>query len=421
MCAESLTTILEDDAKKVYYPELDCIRGLAILMLLLLHTDVALYLDMGFFPPGFFEQIIYSGSVPVFFFLSGLGLTLKYRAQPLEMKRFYKTRYTFLIPPYLLWSFLIVAFLAIGEVAVFNPSEGDLVAALLNLPFIVNILLNFFFSVLTGNVYTLWFVFILFIYYFLFPFLFVLFQKFGSKLRIFITLGVLILTLFLFVVDVLWLDLFFIENPTFIVYEYSADGIHFVIDLRYIFLVIPNFIYFLVGIILGFHWNFVRRTLKESLWLKIVILGGAFLVFFLLEASQVKLFRSIRYNLFGLSSIFLFLMIFTQISGWKEMKALNSDTSSINNSLKYTPIKFFWFNGQKSTGIYFTHRIIMAFVWVGLYVLLGISLWAPFGSEVPRAIAFLFAGLSFLLTYLGCLVLIYILEKLPKKEYLIGK
>jgi len=421
MCAESLTTILEDEEKKVYYPELDCIRGLAILMLLLLHTDVAYYLDLGLLRSGFFQQIIFSGSVPVFFFLSGLGLTLKYRAQPMDVKRFYKTRYTYLIPPYLLWSFLIVAFLAVGEVAVFNPSDGDLISAIVNIPFVLNILVNYIFSVLTGNVYTLWFVFVLFIFYFLFPYCFLLFKKFSPTLRILVVLGVLILTLFLYAVDTLWLDLFFIGNPQLVVYQYAANGIEFSVDLLYLFYVIPNFIYFLVGITLGFHWERVRQSLKDKLWLKIVILAGAFLIFFLLEASQIKVIRAIRYNLFGLSSIFLFLMIFTQVGGWKDIRESKSEDSSLNESFRYAPVKFFWFNGQKSTGIYFTHRIIMAFVWVGLYVLLGVSLWAHFGPEVPRTIAFLYAGLSFLLTYLGCLVLIYILEKLPNKEYLIGK
>ncbi|MHA1284913.1 MAG: acyltransferase family protein [Promethearchaeota archaeon] len=80
------------------------------------HTDVATYLDLGILSDAFFQRIFASGAVPVFFFLSGLILTIKYRSSELDIKNFYKEKYKNLVPPYIIWTFLIFTAATLREV-----------------------------------------------------------------------------------------------------------------------------------------------------------------------------------------------------------------------------------------------------------------------------------------------------------------
>jgi peptidoglycan/LPS O-acetylase OafA/YrhL len=89
--------------EKVWYDEISMIRGFTIIILLLYHA--------GFFRRyGFLEALEFFNlfAVPLFFFISGLVLTLSYKDK-LNLKTFYKRRFQYLLPTYFLWSILTIS------------------------------------------------------------------------------------------------------------------------------------------------------------------------------------------------------------------------------------------------------------------------------------------------------------------------
>jgi len=152
--------VQEEEVRK-YYPGLDCIKGLAIICVLFVHTGVSVYLDMGILPDGFFIQIIWTFTVPVFFFLSGVGLTLRYRnVDNFPLKQFYK-RIIYLVIPYFVWTFIY-------ELTKLYHLGGEMS---------IHFLMNWFVLASTGKIRTLWFLISLIQLYLLFPLLFKLFKK----------------------------------------------------------------------------------------------------------------------------------------------------------------------------------------------------------------------------------------------------
>ncbi|MHA1252962.1 MAG: acyltransferase family protein [Candidatus Helarchaeota archaeon] len=427
-------------SKKKYYPELDCIRGLAIFLLICFHTDVATYLDLGILPDAFFQRIFASGAVPVFFCLSGLGLTIKYRSSELDIKNFYKERYKNLVPPYIIWTFLIFTAVTLGEV-IFISGSGFSIKNILEPYFIINFLVNYIIGMSTGNVYTLWFVYVLFLYYFIFPFIFRLFKNFNFNTRQIIVILVFSLTLFSYFLNGIGISMFFIGYKGEI-YRYSSENLSFVIDFTFFLRCIPFFIYFLIGIDIGFNYDELKKMLKENNILKIIICIGAIFSYIFFQVADlvydIGTLASIKYIFLSTGSIFLFLLIFNQSYDWtkilpeellikfnfKEQKDKNINNLQKNNPISYIKnksVKFWWFTGQYSTGLYFTHRIVMAGVWALLYFTLGLTLWKSFGPDTSRIEAFLYSSLAFILIYIGCIILIKIIRLLPKNEYILGK
>jgi len=90
----------EIDDKIKYQHEIDCLRGLSILIVMLRHTKVFWYADSGIFPDIWFHGWTFF-AVPVFFFLSGFSLTMRYK-DSLDLKTFYKKRFISLLPLYLI-------------------------------------------------------------------------------------------------------------------------------------------------------------------------------------------------------------------------------------------------------------------------------------------------------------------------------
>ncbi len=89
--------------------------------------------------------------------------------------------------------------------------------------------------------------------------------------------------------------------------------------------------------------------------------------------------------------------------------------------IKNKCLKYYWYTGQSSTGICFTHRVILAIVWVILYLALSIILWNEFRPGVSRLEAFLYCSLSLMMIYIGCIILIKIIRRIPKNEYILAK
>ena len=431
-----LEDIVKDKSK--YYPELDAIRGLAIFLLLCYHTDVANYLDLGIFPARFFEYIIFTAGVPVFFFLSGLGLTIKYKERRLNIKQFYKNRYSNLVPPYIIWSFLIMLLYYAGEQIIFT---GGSISDLFDIYVILDILINIGIQIATGHVYTLWFVYVLFLYYLLFPFVLKLFKKINQKSRKVILLVVFLLTFLIYFSAELGVNIFFIDDEV-IIYAYSSENINFNFDLGYFFRFAFYFVNFLMGITLAFNYEDVRSSIKKNRTLKILIFVFSIFcyTFFQLAALvwDISIIGSTKTIFLSTSSILLCLLIFLQFTKWDSIDIIrenalssgstndnpnkeNMSETNLKERIQNANMKFWWYTGQRSTGIYFTHRIIMAPVWIVIYIIFNVSMWQNLGTSIPRAEAFVYAAITLGLTYVGCIILIKIIRKLPYNKILIGK
>ncbi|MFX1446481.1 MAG: acyltransferase family protein, partial [Promethearchaeota archaeon] len=132
--------------EKNYLYEIELIRGFAIIIILLRHSQVFYYIDLGFFKSGYFHDVSVFG-VPLFYFISGLTLTIKYKNN-LNLKEFYKKRYQYLIPCYLFWSYLVLFMLNIG-IPYYNDYN-----IIYEDGFFLNFLIHYFTLILTGQVLT---------------------------------------------------------------------------------------------------------------------------------------------------------------------------------------------------------------------------------------------------------------------------
>ncbi len=100
-------------------------------------------------------------TVPLFFFLSGFGLTLQFQDKPIDLKRYYRFRLPKVLAPFLLWS----AITSFRHLEYFEslPWSQDLVGTL-------KIFFKFLF--LDGFDYQYYFLIIIFQFYCLYPFLY---------------------------------------------------------------------------------------------------------------------------------------------------------------------------------------------------------------------------------------------------------
>jgi len=135
-------------------------------------------------------------TVPLFFFLSGFGLTLQFQGKPIDLKRYYKFRLLKVLAPFLVWS-CISAFRHL-EFIESMPWSQDPAGTL-------KVLLRFLF--LDGFDYQYYFLIVIFQFYCLYPFLYKL-----GKSKIWLGLF-LVLHLGLLSPVETYLDMFGLELP----------------------------------------------------------------------------------------------------------------------------------------------------------------------------------------------------------------
>ena len=82
--------------------------------------------------------------------------------------------------------------------------------------------------------------------------------------------------------------------------------------------------------------------------------------------------------------------------------------------------KFLYINGQFSLGLFITHRVFMQIVSLIFLHFFGIDI-DPWREDNSRYDAFLISILYFVLVYILSLLFTYIMWKIPKSEYIIGK
>lgn len=277
--------------------EIDALRGLAIIFVLVMH----LYWLGQYFPITLF-------GVPIFVFVSGLALTYTYKNR-LDLARYVKSRVLFVGLPYLFWS----AILMIAQ----NPNNS------LNSPLhAFETYLDYTFN---GRWLTLWFVYMIFQFYMIFPFLLEFYKRLTGQLRNFLVLATMCFS-----------------SIYFVVFERFYGVIVNLHLSTWIF-------YFVLGMAIGYNWEKVSGalSLKKNFALLAIILYGIFVYFIPTMTELPFILPGFSYaTLFvlwgGTITIIVFLVIF---SNWKG-----------------TPFRIL---GAFSFGIFLAHRILMT-AFVGL-------------------------------------------------------
>ncbi len=266
--------------EKTWYTEINEVRGVAIFILLLYHAD--------FFRDNFLGYMEYLNlfAIPIFFFVSGLVLTLRYK-DDLKVKSFYKRRFQYLIPAYLIWSIVTVTL-----VRGFNFQS--------------------FINIVTGYSEAIWFLFVLFQLYLLFPIILKICKKNFGK------------WLFGIVSSCVAISVILLWNSPFnsLLYRFYFNLIVFrnefiTVDIARFFWFIPFSIYFIMGVLIGLNYE----QFKEKL-LKYKYKIGITWISFLLVIPFIVYYLNLNYTgyfnvegiLFSISSIFFFFLIFIKKS-----------------------------------------------------------------------------------------------------------
>ena len=257
-----------------YQHEIDCLRGLCILIVMLRHTKVFWYADSGNFPDIWFHGWTFF-AVPVFFFISGFSLTLKYgkSIESIDTKSFYKRRIMALLPLYLIWSFLY-----------FLISDFDIE------PFGF-FLLEFILLTPIGVVLTIWYIFVIFQLYLLYPLILKRYKKLSFKTQQILIIGIVIFMLLSYLLGDLFTDIVFF-------YLHFGQWI----------------IYFLIGINVAYYWKEIQIFLRKNVYFKIAItilflISFATLPYFVVQTYPRKPAAWILNNII---TIFFLLMVFSQ-------------------------------------------------------------------------------------------------------------
>lgn len=149
------------------YEKFDILRGFAIIGVVLIHITAPLATDGDVF--SIIVNQISRFAVPVFFFLSGWGLTAAKSYEKSEgYWDFLKARFLSVFPQYILWNFIYLAYSDVWN----SPNFTELLKAFL-----------------LGTIYNhLYFVPVILVLYIFYPFLLKVANKFGVLLSLFITI-----------------------------------------------------------------------------------------------------------------------------------------------------------------------------------------------------------------------------------------
>ena len=259
-----------------WYNEINEVRGAAIFILLLYHA--------GIFRDSFLGYLEYLDlvAVPIFFFVSGLVLTLRYK-DGLNVKSFYKKRFQYLVPAYLIWSILMVTL-----VRGFNVQS--------------------FINVVTGFSEAIWFLFVLFQLYLLFPIILKICKRNYGKWLFGISLSCVSIDLIL-----LW------SSPIrSLLYRFyfnlTVYGNEFItVDISRFFWFIPFSIYFIMGVLIGLNYEqFKEKLLKYKYIIVITWISLLFVIPIMIYYSNLAYTKYLNVGviLFSISSIFFFFLIF---------------------------------------------------------------------------------------------------------------
>lgn len=360
-----------------YFSEIVYLRAIAILAVISIHVSGSFdkmssinFLTLLYMSISTFSHF----AVPLFVCISGFVLYNKYQGT-FSLKLFYKKRLMSVIPQYTIFSILWILFIYIGTVylgRVWNFSAIDII-----------------YQYLTGTAfYHLWFFILIIQLYILYPIFEKIFTKSVEKHKTFHLL------IFLLIVEILYQifsdkNMFYSGNPT--------------IFLGYIF-------YFVLGFYVRFNYLNYKKIETD------ITFGHMFIFFLALIPATIlgivnlstEYFRNninsqiiLIFN--GVSAIitpFYYILIFV-LCLYFALKILEMIPNMITKSLQII--------GNYSFGIYLIHAFILYFLTAIILPKLGFNMnnW-------------LYYPVVMMLVLSMSLTLVYIINKFPYHEYIIG-
>ncbi|WP_307470731.1 acyltransferase [Paenibacillus harenae] len=364
---------LTQSAKKPHLPELDIVRAIGIMAVVMIHSTSSAVNSYdhasSFYPVYVFLNMFSKFAVPVFIFLSGFVLFYNYFGKPWTLEstgQFYKKRITKLAIPFILFSFFYWAF-----VKLVGPGFVDLKTFIGYFADPV-----FWDKLLIGKTYThLYFIVIIIQFYLLAPLMLSVLKKFPALGNHIVWIGLLVQWLFIYKV----VPLYGLTNTA----SYS---------FTYLF-------YFAAGAFIGIHylklagWIKIRKQNasagKISAWVALwtLFLGSSIYMVmngyhfnaynkFLISSKQLELVNEVQCVTAGLALI--------QLSHW------------IYDKWNKTLVRALLHIGATSFGIYLLHPVVTYF---NRTVPTGGSsflyhLWAATGFLIALLLPWLIVSLS---------------------------
>ena len=345
---------LNDISKTEYIPkkrirELDLARGYSILFVIATHVDL--------FKDVVFKTLFYNFAVPFFFFASAFSLTLKYGTkEKIDLKEFYKNRFHYYLLAYFIYAFII---LFLGNLQEYHYSFNA---------FIVYYLAN----TLLGNVQTIWFLYVLFYFYLIFPyFLKFLQKKRDSTVLILLGLSILILT-------VIYSNqyLFGLFCKPIIINELSIENYTLPINITKCFLILFMIPFCLLGYMFGKNYGKIRNFMSQKKVFYVTTI--TYSIFVLILFINQNFIEDNFYNLDSASTYYSWVNL---------VYSLFTIIFLLTFFIKFNKSRFFYFNGKHSANLFLLQRPV-------------ILILRPFNIA------------NYFTVYFFCLLLIYIGKKI---------
>jgi peptidoglycan/LPS O-acetylase OafA/YrhL len=301
--------------------ELDLARGYSILFVIATHVDL--------FKGIIFKTLFYNFAVPFFFFASAFSLTLKYSAKDnIDLKEFYKNRFHYYLLVYFIYAFII---LFLGNLQEYHYSFTAFIAYYLT-------------NSLLGNVQTIWFLYVLFYFYLIFPFfLKCLNKKKDSLVLIFLVLSILIMT-------IIYSNpyLFGLFCKTIIINELNIDNYAIPINITKCFLILFMIPFFLLGYLFGKNYAKIKNFISQKkIFYVITITYSLFVLFLFINQDFIE---ANFYNLDSASTYYSWVNLFY---------SLFTIVFLLTLFIKFNKSRFFYFNGKHSANLFLLQRPVI--------------------------------------------------------------
>lgn len=364
--------------------EIDYLRGFAILAVVIIHTSASFtsvpYID-GVVVTNVILDIFTHFAVPLFICISGFVLYLKYKDR-YNYQEYYKKRFLRIIPPYLIFTTVYLAYTAFGK-------------AYLSGEFVFPSALQILYAYLgAGGYYHLWFFLIIIELYLIYPILEKIFSAAAKKSREWIILLVALLLQFGWqIFGTYWqLEMFG--------YELNITNKLFLCRI----------FYFVLGMWICHHFKEIKSFLtseeKSKTVLYAFLVGGILLLTainsygWLSGMAAFGDYYAIPGSYFIPYDLTLPLYYLLTFAGLYIL----SVRLSRKNLWKSIVVA-----GGYSYGIYLIHPLIMGF--------LGKLFFPIIGIDATNAVFYI---LMFAITFAGSMIAVWIIQKLPGHKYIIG-
>jgi surface polysaccharide O-acyltransferase-like enzyme len=374
------------------FDEIDYLRGFAILAVIAIHTsanftnikDINLLLIVNVI-----VDVFSHFAVPLFIFISGFVLSLKYKGL-FSQKAFYKKRAKSVIPQYIIFSTIYILLnIAISSI------NG-------NLKFLSITKIMFYFLT-ASSYYHLWFFALIIQFYIFYPYIIKSYEKFASDGRTFFFIFFALITQQVWLIIKAATITYFTSNT----YSNSITYFNEILNLLLTRVFFSYIFYFIIGIYVCQNYEdvldkvfnakkwilltlIVFTVIISALWINGIAKYGSF--------YNVSQSYSIYYDL--LNSIYypfifsLFLII--------SLNLLKNKNKYLNYSKNISLL------GRYSFGIYLIHPLYMTMI---------ITIFSHFGVDFNL---FIFYPTLFILTLLLSYFSVYLISHLSYSEILIG-